>query len=155
MDVVKQLTNEIFAEYQEDPVPMDLWLKKKSGHVIFVPNRGVLMYHDRIKPSNRLYELDKKSTHIWLCGVVEESRREGIAKAMLRSMLSVSNPIKCQDTISAHINRKKFPEMVACLEHLGFKTVEPVGAKSFSEKRTLERFEVSTITLRQAVSNVV
>jgi len=144
MDMVKQLTKDIFAQYQEDPVPIDLWLKKKSGHIIIVPKCGVLMYHDRIKPSNRLYELDKQSTHIWLCGVTKDNRRRGVAKAMLRSMLAVGN--KCQDSISAHINRKKFPEMVMCLEHLGFKSVG-----LYDPTKNLERFEISTLLLRKAL----
>jgi len=148
MDKVKQLTQKIFAQYQEEPVPVDFWLRKKSGNIIFVPERGVLMYHDRIMPSNRLYELDKKSTHIWLCGVIEEHRRSGVTKAMLRSMLSVSGP-KCQNIISTHINRKKFPEMVKCLEHLGFNKVAFEPGRS-----SLERFEIQTISLQKAVSNI-
>jgi len=148
MDNVKQLTHTIFSQYQEEPVPIDLWLRKKSGNVIFVPERGILMYYDRIMPSNRLYELDKKSTHIWLCGVIKENRKSGVTKAMLRSMLSDSAH-KCQNVISTHINRKKFPEMVQCLEHLGFNKVDFENGKN-----SLERFEIKTILLQKAVSNI-
>ncbi len=117
-------------------MPIDRWLQK-SGQIIFVPDRGVLMYHDRSVPSQN----GKKSTHIWLCGVVGEYRKMGVAKALLRSMLS--RP--CQNVVSAHINRKKFPEMTACLERLGFKSriAEDILGKN------LERFEIETCVLRK------
>ena len=136
MDIVKELTEEIFAPYQEDPVPIDQWLQK-SGQILFSPGRGVLMFHDRTMP----FQNGKKSTHIWLCGVVSEFRNIGVARVLMRSMLSR----KCQSVISAHVNRKKFPEMVACLEHLGFKSESPLS-------KNLERFEIDTDVLRKRLN---
>lgn len=136
MITISNLTNTIFSKYQEDPVPIDQWMHKvENAQYIIVPNRGVLFYQDRELPTQRCNE---KSTHIWLCGVIENERRNGIARTMFRSMLANG----CHDIISAHVNRKKFPEMIAFLEKLGFKSCGPVGDKN------LERFEIMTVDLK-------
>lgn len=145
MDNVRQLTATIFSEYQTDPVPIDQWLKKVDGHIVYIQNKGVLMYHDRKIKSDS--SDNRKSTHIWLCGVVPRYRLRGVAKTMINSMLHS----ECQPIISAHVNRKKFPEMVACLEHLGFKTAPLVQDKVNNGKnleKALERFEIDTELLR-------
>jgi len=150
MDDIRQLTAAIFSKYQNDPVPIDRWLRKVDGNILYIKDKGVLMYHDReLKNDN-----GKKSTHIWLCGVVSQYRLQGVARAMLRSMLRN----KCQPLVSAHVNRKKFPEMVACLEQLGFKTVPLVLDRSADGKhleKALERFEIDTEVLRTRLANLM
>lgn len=145
MDTVKQLTKAIFSQYQDDPVPIDTWMKKvDDAQIIIALNRGVLLYHERpIEPQHLTFpqceSAQKKSIHIWLCGVLPEYRKMGVATSMLRRMLyDIKNRGKNYPIISTHINRKKFPEMVICLEHLGFKSV------GFVEGKSLERYEIET-----------
>ena len=132
---VKALSQSIFSSYQQEPVPIDRWLKKTgNGRALFVENRGVLMY--------RCGDL---TTHIWLCGVVQSCRRRGVMRAMLRSMLSDK---ECLDVISAHVNRAKFPEMVRFMESLGFQCIGPIPLSANGTRKNLERFEISTSNLR-------
>lgn len=153
MDTVKQITKAIFSQYQEDPVPIDTWIRKvDDAQIVIALNRGVLLYHERlIEPQHLTFprvfletknpseSAQKKSIHIWLCGVLPEYRKMGVATSMLRRMLyDIKNRGKNYPIISTHINRKKFPEMVICLEHLGFKSV------GFVEGKSLERYEIET-----------
>jgi len=162
MDTVKQLTKAIFSQYQEDPVPIDTWIRKvDDAQIVIALNRGVLLYHERlIEPQHltfpRVFQgfletktpletknpsesAQKKSIHIWLCGVLPEYQKMGVATSMLRRMLyDIKNRGKNYPIISTHINKKKFPEMVLCLEHLGFKLV------GFVEGKSLERYEIET-----------
>lgn len=141
MNTVANLTNSIFSKYQAEPVPVDQWMNKaENAKCIIVPDRGVLFYQDRELPA---YRPARKSTHIWLCGVVENDRRNGVARAMFRSMLANG----CHDVISTHVNRKKFPEMIAFLNKLGFEPCGSVGDKN------LERFEILAVDLEQALAN--
>lgn len=139
MLTVTNLTNEIFSKYQPELVPITQWMNKvENARYIIVPDRGILFYQDRELPAHRP---SQKSTHIWLCGVVDIYRNQGIARAMLRSMLASG----CHNVISTHVNRKKFPEMVAFLEKLGFQSCGQVGDKN------LERFEILTVDLKMAL----
>lgn len=142
MITVANLTNAIFSKYQADPVPIDQWMNKAdNARYIVVPDRGVLFYQDRELPAHRPC---RKSTHIWLCGVMENDCRTGVARSMFRSMLANG----CHDVISTHVNRKKFPEMIAFLEKLGFQSCGSVGDKN------LERFEILAVDLKCALMRV-
>jgi hypothetical protein len=139
MITVANLTNIIFSKYQEEHVPITQWINKvENARYVIVPDRGVLFYQDRDLPA---YRPSSKSTHIWLCGVTEDSRRIGVASSMFRSMLANG----CHDVISTHVNRKKFPEMVTFLEKLGFQSCGQVGDKN------LERFEILAVDLKHAL----
>lgn len=153
MDAVKQLTKAIFSQYQDDPVPIDAWLKKvDDAQIVIALNRGVLLYHERlIEPQHLTFpkceSAQKKSIHIWLCGVLPEYRKIGVATCMLRRMLyDIKNRGKNYPIISTHINRKKFPEMVTCIEYLGFKSV------GFVEGKSLERYEIETDELIRKIA---
>jgi len=170
MDAVKQLTKAIFSQYQDDPVPIDTWIRKvDDAQIIIALNRGVLLYHERLiepqhltflgvfpgflktktltETKNPCASAQNKSIHIWLCGVLPEYRKIGVATSMLRRMLyDIKNRGKNHPIISTHINRKKFPEMVACLEHLGFKSV------GFVEGKSLERYEIETDELIRKIA---
>jgi hypothetical protein len=139
MENIQQLSSEIFSEYQNEPVPIARWVVKTEntgGKILIVPDRGLLLYYERA-------HRERSYTHIWLCGVKKECRRLNVLRTMLRTML---NDPKCKETISVHLNRKKFPEMIAALEHLGFVWIEDIA------KKNLERFEIDTDTLRKRIS---
>lgn len=139
MEQLKRLSSEIFSEYQDRPVPIEHWIVKtenSSSRQIFSPDRGLLLYYNRVHN-------DCEYTHIWLCGVKRECRRQGVLRTMLRSML---NDPKCCKTISVHLNRKKFPEMTKVLSYYGFEWVEDIP------KKNLERFEISADELRKKIS---
>jgi ribosomal protein S18 acetylase RimI-like enzyme len=143
MNHIKQLTSDIFSEYQDKPVPIARWVVKtenSGGQIVLVPDRGLLLYYTRMH--TRKCE-EHAYTHIWLCGVKRECRRQGVLRSMLRSILNDPN---CQETISVHLNRKKFPEMIAVLEKLGFKWVEDIARKN------LERFEIDADLLKKRLS---
>ena len=97
MDNLEHLTSEIFSKYQKKPVPVALWVEKTEnidGQILFVPDRGLLLYYSRTHSHNG--QLEKRNyTHIWLCGVKKECRRQGVLRTMLRTMLK--DP-KCHKT---------------------------------------------------------
>ena len=139
MEHLKQLSLEIFSEYQDKPVPIARWVVKtenSNGEMLFVPDRGLLLYYTRNHDNHNF-------THIWLCGVKKECRRQGVLRTMLRSMLSDPN---CQEIISVHLNRKKFPEMIKILGHYGFARVGDVPTKH------LERFEIGAKKLKKRLA---
>lgn len=139
MDQLKRLSSEIFSEYQDKPVPIEHWIIKtenSASRQIFSPDRGLLLYYNRKHG-------DCEYTHIWLCGVKKECRRQGVLRTMLRSML---NDPKCCEIISVHLNRKKFPEMTKVLSYYGFEWVEDIPHKN------LERFQISTNELKKKIT---
>ncbi len=139
MEQLQRLSTEIFNEYQDRPVPIEHWIIKtenSASRQIFSPDRGLLLYYNRIHNSCDY-------THIWLCGVKRECRRQGVLRTMLRSMLNDPN---CCETISVHLNRKKFPEMTKVLSYYGFEWVEDIP------KKNLERFEINTEELRKKLT---
>ena len=143
MEQLKRLSSEIFSEFQDKPVPIEHWIVKtenSSSRQIFSPDRGLLLYYNRTHARNNE---PREYTHIWLCGVKKECRRQGVLRTMLRSML---NDPKCCETISVHLNRKKFPEMTKVLSYYGFEWVEDIP------KKNLERFEINTNELRKKIT---
>ena len=148
----KQLAAEIFAEHQDESVPIDKWLAKSgNGEVLTVPGKGILLYHTRehecsLAGNGPIAHHPNRSvsttTHIWLCGVKKEYRRQGVMRTLIKMML---NDKKCCDVISVHLNRNKFPDMYAVIHGLGFHLQGPVIGKN------LERFVIPAAQLRARI----
>jgi hypothetical protein len=143
MEQLKRLSSDIFSEFQDKTVPIEHWIVKTenlASRQVFSPYRGLLLYYNRTHTHKN--DEPREYTHIWLCGVKRECRQQGVLRTMLRSML---NDPKCCETISVHLNRKKFPEMTKVLSYYGFEWVEDIP------KKNLERFEIKADKLKKKI----